>query len=223
MKTFTPTYLIVAALVVLAALSAWLIGANGGWLGSLAFLWTIVLGGIVAWIILHARRGRGQTRAVAEQEDSPFVGYPQDHVLGIFDRRQQATAAVTALCEHFEGRDVTVFTGPRGAAAIDSEGTAHGAGTVVQRSIEHLLTDTSDLESYDRAARAGGVVVAVRAPEEEQREQARRVFETHEGHDIYFFGALMSERLSVDTTRTTEDGSPTPEEDEEARRRRLSA
>ena len=73
------------------------------------------------------------------------------------------------------------------------------------RSIEHLASDVSDLEEYDEAVRAGGIVLGVLVVDGERRHHVAGIMHRHRGHDVRYFGSLTAESLSVDPGRTRAD------------------
>lgn len=196
--TFTSAVVIGVAVIALSWIG-W-----GVW-AAMSHIHAIILTAIGAAIILLARTGTPRPQ-VADSQDEPFSGYPQDQMLGIFETRNEASDALHALRNAgFASSDLTLFTGLKGAAQLDSEGTAHGIAEFTQRSIEHIASDIDDLQGYDEAVRRGAVVVGVMAPDEEPRTQAAQIFVEHGGHDLYYFGAFAVQQLDVDRSRTTTD------------------
>jgi len=150
--TFKWTYLVVAA-VLLAAFAA-LALAGGGW-GAYSLVQgvgLILVGGLVVFLAQRSskrRLYRSEVRATPEATAAPFVGYPKDQALAIFDSEQDALGATRDL--QAEGyQRVDRFAGMRGATQIDSQGGAHGGVAKAERTIEHLASDVSDLEGLRR-------------------------------------------------------------------------
>lgn len=210
--TFKWTYLVVVVVVVAAVLAP---APTGGAWGSLSYAYGValtILGGVLIFLVMRRRPRRGRTgEELREQVEStaneiapPFVGYPIDHVLAIFDREDDARTATAALkSEGF--REVDRYAGTRGAMSLDSEGTVHGAASTAERAIERMVSDESDLVEYDEAVRAGGIVLGVRVDDGDRRQDVATIMHRHRGHDARYFGSLASESLSVDPGRVRAD------------------
>lgn len=206
--TFKWTYLMVAV-VVLAAIAV-LATTGGGW-GSYSLaqgVGLILVGGFVIFMAQRASKRRLRPRELAQTPPSaiaaPFVGYPKDQALGIFDSERDATDATRDLVA--EGYPtVNRFAGVRGAAEIDSQGEVHGGMAKAERTIEHIASDVSDLEEYDAAVRRGRIVLGVHVEDGERRHRVADIMTRHRGHDVRYFGSLSVESLSADPTRTHAD------------------
>ncbi len=145
-----------------------------------------------------------QAHAVERGEE--FVGYPDNQVLGIFDKRDDAARALDEASEAgIPETDITVYSGDDGAEAIDSSGTEHGVAETLQRSVQRLLTNEDDLRVYERAASEGGVVLAIEAKDDERKESASALLQRHGARDVRHFGTFVVQDLDVDPSRTMAD------------------
>jgi len=199
MRISQTTFWIVVAVAVATVVLSWI---GWGFWAAFSHIYAIILTGVAALLVLLARTGLKPWASV-QRQDEPFAGYPKDQVLGIFDTTGEAGEAIEAFRgAGFDREEVAVYADRQGAAALDSEGTAHGLREVTQRQLEHILTDIDDLEGYEQAVRRGGVVLGVMAPDEGPRERAAAIFQRHGGHDLYYFGAMTVQRLDVDRSRT---------------------
>lgn len=200
--SFTWTYLIVGAISLLGVAVAWF---GVGPLGVIAHVYAIILFSIGGLLIFLSRTGRWPLQG-AEGRDERFTGYPRHQVMGVFDSRSGADEAVRHFRDAGYGvEDISVFSGEKGEARLDSEGDSHGVAQVADRSIEHLMSDIDDLKTYEAAVHRGAVVVGVQAPDEGDREVVAAIFRRHGGHDLYYFGALAVEQLDADPERVTAD------------------
>jgi hypothetical protein len=135
-----------------------------------------------------------------------FQGYPENHVLAAFDSRADAAAALDDLREEGLAEDeVAVYAGEDGADEIDSDGTSHGLGSTIIRSVQGILTDRDRLVEYEEAVEQGGVVIAAQSEDDERKHLLAAVFKRHGGHDVHHFGAMTVENLSADPSRTRMD------------------
>ena len=205
--TFKWTYLTVAV-VVLAAIAV-LATTGGGW-GSYSLAQGVALILVGGFVIFMAQRASKRRLRQYELEQTPsavaapFVGYPKDQALGIFDSERDAAEATRDLAA--EGYPtVNRFAGVRGAAEIDSQSEVHGGMAKAERTIEHIASDVSDLEEYDAAVRRGRIVLGVHVEDGERRHRVADIMTRHRGHDVRYFGSLSVESLNADPTRTHAD------------------
>lgn len=146
-----------------------------------------------------------QIATPTEQDD--FAGYPEGQVLGIFDARHAAAAALSDFKDSgFAPADLHVYSGPEGEHDIDADGTEHGMAGVTRRAIATLLTDQDHLGRYGEAVHNGGIVVGVEAPNDGTRQTAAAIFVRHGGYDVYSFGSMAVQKLDVDPSRTRMGG-----------------
>jgi len=135
-----------------------------------------------------------------------FQGYPENHVLAAFDARADAAAALDDLrAEGIPEPEIAVYAGEQGAEEIDSDGTDHGIGGVLVRSVQLILTDRDRLAEYEEAVEQGGVVIAAQAEDDERKHLLSATFQRHGGRDVRFYGPMTVEELSVDPSRTRMD------------------
>lgn len=197
--TFKWTYSAIVFVAVAAIVVSWI-----GWGLWAAFSHVYAIGMTVvgAGVVLLTRSGVRRWPRI-ERRDEPFMSYPMNQVLGIFDERDDAARAVAELRRAGFALDhLFVLAGARGSARVDSEGTAHGLTGVTERSIEHLLTDLDDLQRYDEAIRAGGVVLAVGSTTDQDRRRIAAIFQLHGGYEVAAFGEYVVEKLDADPSRT---------------------
>jgi len=207
--TFKWTYLFVAMVVVGAVALA---ATTGGVLGSYGYaqgIGLILVGGL---LVLLARQSRSEPEqrpvrggsADGNTTAAPFVGYPKDHMLAIFDGDSDAGEAAKDLATSGFA-EVNRYAGTRGALEIDSQGTEHGLASRTERTIEHLASDVSDLGQYDEAVRLGHVVLGVHVDDDERRQDVADILHRHRARDVRHFGSLAAESMPVDRERTRAD------------------
>jgi len=197
--TFKWTYSAIVFTAVAAIVVSWI-----GWGAWAAFSHVYAIGMTVmgAGVVLLARSGVRRWPRI-ERRAEPFMSYPMNQVLAIFDERDDAARAVAELRRAGIAHDhLFVLAGARGSARVDSEGTAHGLIGITERSIEHLLTDLDDLQRYDEAIRAGGVVLAVGPTTDQDRRRIAAIFQLHSGYEVAAFGEYVVEKLDADPSRT---------------------
>ncbi len=132
-----------------------------------------------------------------------FQGYPEDHVLAGFDSRADAAAALDDVrAEGVPEPEIAVYTGEAGADGLDADGTTHGFGSVLVRSVQLLLTDRDRLAEYQEVVEQGGVVIAAKAEDDERKHLLSAAFQRHNGLGVRYYGAMTVEELSVDPSRT---------------------
>lgn len=204
--TFKWTYLLVA--LVVAATVVLVTLAGGVWGGVVSYgggLAAILVGGLL--IYLAQRSSARRLREEFEDADAtaaPFVGYPKDQTLAIFETEDDAREATNDLqASGFSG--VRRFAGMRGAMQVDSQGSAHGGAARLERAIEQVTSDVSDLEGYDAAVRRGGIVLGVRVPEGQRPHRVAHILQRHRGHDVRYFGEMAAETFDADPGRTRSD------------------
>jgi len=131
-----------------------------------------------------------------------FVGYPEDQVLAAFASRADAARAIDEVREAgVPGAALSVYSGEEGEEAIDSDGTGNGLTGVVMRGIQLLMSDRDRLSEYEETVQEGGVVVAVKAEDDDQKHAVAAVFRRNEGHHIRHYGTFAVEELNVDPSR----------------------
>ena len=201
---FKGTY-VMAALVVLGGVAA--IAVTGGVWGTVAIGWgltAILTGAVLFTLAWRSSRGAVREETPNIASNAPFAGYPMDRALGIFDLERDATEA-TADLRAAGYSDVSRFAGNDGAQRLDSQGTEHGVTQRIERSIDHVASDVSDLEQYDEAVRLGSIVIGVHVPSADRRERVADIMRRHRGHDVRYFGQMAVESLNPDPSRVRTD------------------
>lgn len=207
--TFKWTYLLVAVVVLAAVTAPALTG--GGW-GVLSYAWGIAAIALSGIVVLLARQSRAKPEqrpvrggsADGNATAAPFVGYPMDRMLAIFEGSGDAGAATRDLAASGFA-DVNRYAGTSGALTIDSQGSEHGVASSVERTIDHLASDVSDLGQYDAAVREGHVVLGVLVEDDERRQDVADILHRHRARDVRHFGSLAAESMPVDRERTRAD------------------
>lgn len=134
------------------------------------------------------------------------TGFERDDILGNWYPTNSVTAVlgpaegektVEALRQAgFRDDDLHLWTGPEVVAPVD----AGARDNAVKRTLRELQRELNDndhnLNVYEQAARRGMAIIAVRAPEEEQRQRAHHVLRAHFAHQIKFYGRFAIADLS---------------------------
>lgn len=194
---------VIAAFVLFGAIITVISWAGWGPGAGTSHLYGMALMAIGAGLFFLSRDRTGRSRRV-DRLDEPFVSYPGGQVLAAFRTPEAAAAAANDL-RNAGLRGVQVYRHVKGAAAIDSGGTAHGVAEMTERSLEQLLTDEDHLQRYDTAVRSGGVVLSVQA-EGRDADRAAAILINSGGFEVFRFGGLAVEKMDVDRSRTTTTG-----------------
>ena len=134
-----------------------------------------------------------------DKDDSGFIRYPINKVVGIIDDMGDCQAALRDLqAAGFTGHQVQVLTGEKGAHRIDVKGDEHGPLAHIVRSTQKLLGDyeIEDATRYEQELLAGHFGIGVTARDDEDRDQARQILKAHHGHFINFYGRWIVENLN---------------------------
>jgi len=134
----------------------------------------------------------------AAKQDSDFIPYPTNRVVGIIDDTGEAQAALRDLkAAGFTADHVRVLTGEEGAHRLDVKGDEHGPLAHIVRSTQTLLGDyeIKDLTRYEQALLAGHFGIGVTARYKEDRDKAQQILKAHHGHFINFYSRWMMEEL----------------------------
>jgi hypothetical protein len=135
-----------------------------------------------------------------------FQGYPEKHVFAAFSSREQAARALDDVRQSgVPEADLAIYSGEQGADNLDADGTTHGLGSVLVRSVQLLVADGDRLGDYQEVVEEGGVVIAAKAEDDERKQLLSAVFNRNEGRSIRYFGSMTVEDLSVDPSRTRMD------------------
>lgn len=130
------------------------------------------------------------------------TGFERDDILG----NRYPTNSVTAVLGPAEGEktvealrqagfrddDLHLWTGPEVVALVD----AGARDNAVKRTLRELNDNDRNLNVYEQAARRGMAIIAVRAPEEEQRQRAHHILRAHFAHHGKFYGRFAIADLS---------------------------
>lgn len=131
-------------------------------------------------------------------EDSDFIRYPINRVVGIIDNGQDVQAALRDLrVAGFAADHVNVLTGEEGAHRLDVKGDEHGPLAHLVRSTQQLLGDYEIKEATRDAQElfAGHFGIGVTVRDKGERDQARQILKAHHGHHINYYGRWLVEYL----------------------------
>lgn len=119
-----------------------------------------------------------------------FLAYPTNKVIGVLRTAEELHAAITELNNTgFKKDRVQVVCGERGAERLDVAGEHQGFLSKAYRDVE-----LNDLKEYESELLAGHFLLAVDAPEENERNQVLNIFEAHGGERVTFYGRWTIER-----------------------------
>jgi hypothetical protein len=128
--------------------------------------------------------------------DDEFLSYPIHNVVGVFDDRDAARAAVAELISHgFAEKDIVIYHGTEGEKKIDFEGTRHGSLTTLIRALQHIGPDRTYLDRYEKYLHAGDSIVMVRVATKGRKQSAADVLHKHAVHRVTYFGLLVIEEV----------------------------
>lgn len=121
-------------------------------------------------------------------DDGEFIAYPAGYVIGVVEDPGEGDRVAAELrSSGFEESGLLRFTGERGARRIDPTGAEHGLLARLIRFLEYSDDSRQQAEAYAEESRAGHCVIAVHAPEDEERERAREVLKAHGGRFINYY------------------------------------
>jgi hypothetical protein len=142
----------------------------------------------------------GQTPSGASDhpDDSDFIFYPTNKVVGFIDDPGDAKAALDDLmAAGFTADQIEVLTGEAGAHRIDAKGEQHGLVARIVRNIQRAGTwEPVHVKRHEQEMLEGHFGFGVTAKALEQREQVREILKSHNGHFIYFYGEWAIEELA---------------------------
>lgn len=141
-----------------------------------------------------------------------------DRVTCLFDREDQAMAAVQALEQDgVAPGDIDVFMGEQGAECLDLSGRRHGRAVRLLRSIEDAVTDMGETsQRIDAAVRGGAALLSVKLHKKplihqdadggihlalferssDERARALRVLKALHAHEIHYWGTWSVEDVA---------------------------
>jgi hypothetical protein len=131
-------------------------------------------------------------------EDSDFISYPTNKVVGIIDDPDDAKAALRDLrAAGFTADEIEVLTGEEGAHRIDVTGEGHGLLARIVRSVQKLVGnyESVHVRRHEQELLAGHYGIGVTAKEQEAREKVCEILKSHKGHFINFYGKWAVEVL----------------------------
>ena len=134
------------------------------------------------------------------QQNSDFIPYPTNKVVGIIDDVGDAQAALRGLkTAGFAAAQIRVLTGEEGAHRIDVKGDEHGRLAQIVRSTQKLLGDDEiqDAARYEQELFAGHFGIGVVVHDEEDRDKVRQILKAHHGHFINFYGRWTMENMDA--------------------------
>ncbi len=139
------------------------------------------------------------TKRLPEPKDeSDFIPYPTNKVVGIIDDVGDAQAALFDLkAAGFMADQVRVLTGEKGAHRLNVKGDKHGALARIIRSIQKLLGsyEIPHVARHEQELLAGHFGIGVTVQHEEDREKARQILKAHRGHFINFYSPWVMKKL----------------------------
>jgi hypothetical protein len=135
---------------------------------------------------------------VAPQQSDDQIVFPEppeglvkpqeDSVVALLDGPDEAQAAMEQLVEEGFDRDrIWVLCGTKGAERLDVSGRHSGLRGRVYRLIEWMSDEKGILFRARDHLSAGGLIVSVRA-DEEQKSDAARILGKHGAHGMAHFG-----------------------------------
>jgi hypothetical protein len=137
-------------------------------------------------------------RGSGKKNDSGFIIYPLNKVVGIIDRVRDVKAALDDLrVAGFPANKIEVLSGEEGAERIDAAGVKHGGLARAVRSTQKALGsyEIEDATRHESEFKAGHFGIGVSAPRKAEREKVRQIPKAHRGHFINFYGRWAMERL----------------------------
>jgi hypothetical protein len=126
-----------------------------------------------------------------------LLGYPTDHLMGVLPSPAHADAAIADLERGgFAPDAIRVLVGEEAALRIDGRGTHHGLVARLYRLVQFTQMDQApDFRRYEREARLGHPVVAVRETDPARRRAVRATRRAHGAHFTNFYGRFATETL----------------------------
>jgi len=129
--------------------------------------------------------------STSRQAQEP-VRYPTNHLLGIVDTREQATALVSALeSGGFLESEIDCRSGAQEADAVHASPGRGGLAGVLLRLAERMGAADEELETkhrYEQAMRDNRFVVAVATPTDERKDRAIQILRAHGAYTVTYFG-----------------------------------
>ena len=134
-----------------------------------------------------------------EHDNSDFIYYPTNKVVGIIDDPNDAKAALLDLkAAGFTADEIEVLTGEEGAHRIDVTGEDHGPLARFVRSVQKVLGhyEPVHVRRHEQEFLAGHYGIGVTAKKPEAREKVCQILKSHNGHFINFYGEWAMEVMA---------------------------
>ena len=126
-----------------------------------------------------------------------LLGYPTDHLIGVLPSPAAADAAIAELVlAGVAPEAVRVLVGEEAALRIDGRGTHHGIAARLYRLLQFTQMDQApDFRRYEREARRGHPVLAVKETDPARRKVIRAIMRGQGAHFTNFYGRFATETL----------------------------
>jgi len=126
------------------------------------------------------------------------IGTAVGRLIAVFDRPEEADAAIEALVADGVDRDrIDRLAGPDDAAAFDASGRHRGLAGRLYRIIEFTWADQApDFAAYEAALRDGRQVLAIRLRGQDRIQRAAHRIAAANGHFINHFGWFETQEFS---------------------------
>lgn len=126
-----------------------------------------------------------------------LLGYPTDHLMGVLPSPADADAAIAGLAQAgFAPDAIRVLVGEDAALRIDGRGTHHGLVARLYRLVQFTQMDQApDFRRYEREARRGHPVIAVKEADRARRGIIRATLRANGAHFTNFYGRFATETL----------------------------
>jgi hypothetical protein len=126
-----------------------------------------------------------------------LLGYPTDHLMGVLPSAAAAEAAIAELERSgTPPAAIHVLVGEEAALRIDGRGTHHGVIARLYRLLQFTQMDQApDFRRYEREARRGHPVIAIRETDPARRRAIRAILRAHGAHFTNFYGRFFTETL----------------------------
>jgi hypothetical protein len=135
----------------------------------------------------------------SEFDNRKSLTLPVDHLLAIVRDADEAISIVENLNHAgFAPDDVGVLAGKEDAAKFDAACGKKGfVAKLATAGVDLGDRDTDYLKRYRRAVLNGRTVIAVAAKDDDARDKAKQILETHGARFITFFGRFVTQVLKV--------------------------
>ena len=121
---------------------------------------------------------------------------PANHVVALVGDSATASAVAAALTEHGLEAPLIVSNEMVGERLAAESGFVDRA---LQTLFGHLSEEVNYLDQYEEAARNGQTVVAVKANDDDEIQQASDILQKHGAMNVRFFGRLAVTDLTPDS------------------------